>query len=372
MSARHLPHEAHGSLARRPAQRAGRCNALGNGTDLIALRDRIALCHNGRARCAAAIHGRGGREPMSDLHPPPAHLLEIDGRMLRTFLAVLEAGSVTAAAERLGLTQSAVSHALERLREVLGDPLFVKSGRGIAATARAVALAAPARRLLEDIEQLGRRPRFSPEDTELVLTVAANDFQRDLLLPTLQRRLAGRLRSLRLIVIPSRAPTAQMLREGRCDLIVTPRPPEGSDILQKRLLADRYVCFFDSRRRSAPAALEDYLGARHVTVAYEDGRRLEFDELLEARGLSRVIGVAVPNFGGIAAFLSGTDMLASLPSLMRLGPLEGFATAPLPLSAPELSMYAVWHRRHHEDPAHAWLRGQLEEVASEVAGAAQA
>ena len=309
---------------------------------------------------------------MSDLKSPSANLLEIDGRMLRMFLAVLESGSVTAAAERLGLSQSAVSHALERLREVLGDPLFVKSGRGIAATARAEALAAPARQLLCDLEQLGRRPQFSPQDTELVLTVAANDFQRDLLLPSFQRRLAAQLKSLRLIVIPSRAPTAEMLRAGRCDLIVTPRPPEGSDLLQKRLFTDRYVCFFDPRARAAPATLEEYLAARHITVAYEDGRRLEFDELLDARGLSRSVGVAVPNFAGIAAFLSGTDMLTSLPSLMRLGPLGGFASAALPLSAPELSMYAVWHRRRHDDPAHAWLRAQLEEVATEITGAIRA
>jgi DNA-binding transcriptional LysR family regulator len=306
---------------------------------------------------------------MTDLHSPPERLLDIDGRMLRTFLAVLETGSVTAAADRLGLTQSAVSHALERLREVLGDALFVKSGRGIAATARAEALAAPARRLLEDLERLGRPPQFAPERTELALTVAANDFQRDLLLPALQRRLTARLKSLRLIVIPSRAPTAEMLREGRCDLIVTPRPPEASDILQKRLLTDRFVCFFDPRERAAPATLADYLAARHVTVAYEDGRRLEFDELLEARGLSRTVGVAVPNFSGIGAFLRGTDMLASVPSLLRVGPLGGFGIAPLPVSVPDLSMYAVWHRRRHDDPEHAWLRAQLEEVAGEIASA---
>jgi DNA-binding transcriptional LysR family regulator len=309
---------------------------------------------------------------MSDLHSPPAHLLEIDGRMLRTFLAVLETGSVTAAAERLGLTQSAVSHALERLRELLGEPLFVKSGRGIAATARAEGLAAPARQLLDDLERLGRRPQFAPEESELALTVAANDFQRDLLLPTFQRRLTGRLKGLRLTIIPSRAPTAEMLREGRCDLIITPRPPEGSDILQKRLLTDHYVCFFDPRERGPPATLEEYLAARHVTVAYEDGRRLEFDELLDSRGLSRAVGVAVPNFGGIAAFLRGTAMLASLPSLLRLGPLGSFGIAPLPLSTPEVSMYAVWHRRRHDDPAHAWLRAELQEVAEEIMGGVRA
>lgn len=306
---------------------------------------------------------------MGDLNSPPAHLLEIDGRMLRTFLAVLETGSVTAAADRLGLTQSAVSHALERLRVLLGDPLFVKSGRGIAATGRAEALAAPVRLLLEDLERLGRRPQFAAHEAELSLTVAANDFQRDLLLPALQQRLTASLKSLRLTVIPSRAPTAEMLREGRCDLIITPRPPEGSDILQKRLLTDHYVCFYDARKRDAPATLAEYLAARHVTVAYEDGRRLEFDELLESRGLSRIIGVAVPNFGGVAAFLRGTEMLASLPSLLRLGALGGLGIAPLPLSAPEVSMFAVWHRRRHDDPAHAWVRAQLQETAGGITGA---
>lgn len=301
---------------------------------------------------------------MSDLQSSSPHLLDIDGRMLRTFLAVLETGSVTGAADRLGLTQSAVSHALNRLRSSLGDPLFVKSGRGIAATARAEALAGPARRLLEDLERFARGPRFIPEETQLVLTVAANDFQRDLLLPAFQQRLTERVKMLRLIVIPSRAPTAEMLREGRCDLIVTPRPPEGSDIVQKRLLVDRFACFFDSSRREAPSTLEEYLAARHVTVVYEDGRRLVFDDQLESRGLTRRIGVAVTDFAGVAAFLRGTDMLASVPSLLRAGAMRAFGVAPLPFPAPDLSMYLVWHRRHQDDPAHVWLRGELEAVAN--------
>ncbi len=301
---------------------------------------------------------------MGELQSSLPHLLDIDGRMLRTFLAVLETGSVTAAAERLGLTQSAVSHALNRLRSVLGDSLFVRSGRGIAATARAEALAGPARRLLEDMERLARGPRFVPQDTELVLTVAANDFQRDLLLPAFQQRLAPRLKRLRLTVIPSRAPTADLLREGRCDLIVTPRPPEGLDIVQKRLLVDRYVCFFDPAQRAAPRTLEEYLAARHVTVVYEDGRRLVFDDQLASRGLTRQIGVAVSDFAGVAAFLRGTDLLASVPSLLRFGCMRGFWTAPLPFSAPEVSMYLVWHRRHQDDPVHVWLRTELEEVAN--------
>jgi DNA-binding transcriptional LysR family regulator len=303
---------------------------------------------------------------MNDANSAPTPLLEIDGRMLRTFLTVLETGSVTQAAKRLGVTQSAVSHALERLRAALGDPLFVKSGRGIVATARAEDLAAPARQMLADLQRLARASRFVPEEASLALTVAANDFQRDLLLPVFCQRVTARTRTFSLRIIPSRAPTAEMLRDGRCDLIITPRPPEGSDVLQKRLLVDHFACFFDPSRRAGPVNLEEYLAASHVTVVHEDGRRLEFDEWLGARGLARRVAIAVPDFAGIAAFLRGTNLLASVPSRLGQGPLQSLAAVPLPFSAPALSMFLVWHRRDHDDSAHVWLRAQLEDAVKET------
>lgn len=308
--------------------------------------------------------------PMRNLYQLPPQLLDLDGRQLRIFLMVLDTGSVTAAAEQLDVTQSAISHALDKLRTALGDPLFVKAGRGILPTSKAQSLAEPARRLLDDLRQLSLGPEFLPEDTELALTVAANDFQRDLLLPAFQRRLAARLKAVRLVIIPSLAPTAELLREQHCDLIVTPRPPVASDILQKRLLTDGFVCFFDPACRKAPANLEEYLAARHVVVAYQDGRRLEFDASLEAQGIERTVGVAVSNFSGVAAFLRGTEMLASLPGLLRLGTMRGFGMAPIPSIDHELSMYMVWHRRHHADPLFSWVRQELECVAAEVMGAA--
>jgi DNA-binding transcriptional LysR family regulator len=308
---------------------------------------------------------------MPNLYQLSPQLLDLDGRQLRIFLMVLETGSLTAAAEQLGVTQSAISHTVDKLRLALGDPLFVKAGRGIVPTSRAQALAEPARRLLDDLRQFSIGPDFVPQDTELVLTVAANDFQRDLLLPAFQRRLAAQVKDFRLVVIPSLAPTAEVLRERRCDLIVTPRPPVGSDIFQKRLLTDAFVCFFDPACRAGPVSLDEYLEARHV-IAYQDGRRLEFDASLEAQGIERRIGVAVPNFSGVAAFLSGTPMLASLPGLLHKGAMRGFGVAPVPLLKHELPMYMVWHRHHHDDPLFRWVRRELEQVSLEVMGAVAA
>ncbi|MBR1222357.1 LysR family transcriptional regulator [Bradyrhizobium sp. U87765 SZCCT0131] len=310
--------------------------------------------------------------------------LALDGHALKLFLAVLEEGSVTAAATRLGLTQSAVSHSLQKLRRIVGDPLFAKSGRGIVATAHAHALAARARTLLDDMRQFAGAATFRPAGARLTLTIAANDFQRDLLLPGFFQRVEAAVASFSLRVIPSQSPSAAMLREGRCDLLITPLPPSGIDIVQKRLLQDHYVCFYDSKVRAAPATRAAYLAARHITVVYTDNERLDFDRRLAAGGIRRDIAISVPNFSGVPAFLHGSDMLASMPSLLASQLMRDFAGVDIPLTAKparktattkastskvsalktrplaELPMYMVWHQRFHKDPAHSWLREQLE------------
>jgi DNA-binding transcriptional LysR family regulator len=303
---------------------------------------------------------------MNEIDRSPLAALALDGHGLQVFLAVLETGSVTAAADSLGVSQSAVSHTLEKLRRLLHDPLFVKSGRGIVATAHAAALAEPARRLLDDMNAFTRGSRFVAEEAELVLTVAGNDFQRDLLLPAFRARVAAKVRSLLLRVIPSLAPTAELLRERHCDLIITPRPPEGSDILQKRLLVDHIACFYDAAARSAPRTLGEYTTALHVTVVYEGGRKTLFDQQIESCGVVRKLGATVPNFSGVAEFLRGTDMLASVPSLMRTGIMRGFGVMPLPCKIPPMPLYVVWHRRHQDDPAQRFLRAELEATTREV------
>lgn len=303
--------------------------------------------------------------------------LELDGYALRLFLAVLEEGSVTAAATRLGITQSAVSHHVRKLKRVLNDPLFVKSGRGIVATAHALALRERAMALLDTMKEFAQGAVFEPEKARLSLLIAANDFQRDLLLPALFRKLDATTQAVTLRIIPSDLPTTEMLREGRCDLLISPFPPTGSDILQKRLLVDRYVTLYDPRQRGPARTRKDYEAARHITVVYPDNERLGFDKRLAEAGVRRQIAVSVPNFAGVAAFLRGTDMLATLPRLYVDPLLHEFASAPLPGFAgtpkaiSELPMYMAWHRRVQRDPAHVWLRGLMLETAREALNGAK-
>src|ERR1019366_4338769 len=127
----------------------------------------------------------------------------LDAGLLQLLVAVLDSGSITAAALRLGVTQSAVSHLLNKLRAITGDALFVKSGRGIVATARAEALGAQARNLLRDLERFARSGGFEPARWHTTFTIAANDFQRDLLLPALSARLRVHAPGVVLCIVPS-------------------------------------------------------------------------------------------------------------------------------------------------------------------------
>ena len=296
---------------------------------------------------------------------------DLDGKLLALLVAVVEERSVTRAALRLGVTQSAVSHLLDKLRGIVGDPLVVRSGRGIVPTARAELLAARARVLLDDLRGLASTGGFDPRRFTGTVTVAANDLQRDLLLPQLLQRLLAAAPGLALQVIPANVPVPELLRDGHCQLLITPRPPEAGDLVQKRLFEDRYAVYFDAGQRLAPATLGDYLAADHVTVVYHPHRLLDLDAVLLARGVQRRFVATVPGFSGLPAFLRGTPWLATAPSLLRGALMRGLAMAPPPLPCPGLPMFLVWHLRHQADPLHQWLRQAVfDTVAPALAAAA--
>jgi DNA-binding transcriptional LysR family regulator len=136
--------------------------------------------------------------------------------------------------------------------------------------------------------------------------------------------------------------------------------------MQKRLFEDRYRVFYDPAVRAAPKTRAEYLAAEHATVVYEPRRALDLDDWLAARGVQRRFRVLVPGFAGLAPFLQGSDLLATAPGLLQSHLLRGLASAKVPLPCPSLPMYMIWHLRHQHDPAHQWLRRELEAVTKTV------
>jgi len=292
--------------------------------------------------------------------------LNLDGNLLRLLLHLTEHESITTAAENLGVTQSAVSHMLNRLRAIVGDPVVVKSGRGVVATAHAKQLAEKARMLLDELREFSYAGEFRPEDQTGQITIAADDMQRDLLLPALLKRLKQEAPALTLRVIASGIPTLDMFRTNQCVLAISPRPPDGIEIFQKRLFEDRYVVFYDGKQRQAPGNMEEYSAAEHVTVSYTSNQHLEVDRYLEQQGIERRFGVEVSSFAGIPAFIHGSDRLTTLPSMLRQDFLKDLDHCELPVPCPPLPIYMIWHARYQNDPAHTWLRRHLEAVTLEL------
>lgn len=296
----------------------------------------------------------------------PIDTFNLDIRALATFMAVLDEGSVSKAAVRLGVSQSAVSHTLDRVRAALGDALFVKSGRGIVPTRYAVQAGPHIRQILDELQALPSGPPFSPETAEFSFTIAANDYQRDLLLPGLANILRDRAPGIRLQVIPSGIPSADMLRKDVCDLIISPYAPETTDIMQRGLMTDQMAVFYDPNCREAPETLAEYLQADHIGILFGVGEKTALEDSLAARGLSRRTGVTVSNFSGLPAFLKDSTRLASAPIRMSEHLLKDFAHAPLPFEYKPFTLLMLWHKRNQTDPAHRWIRNQLNSVASSL------
>lgn len=297
--------------------------------------------------------------------------LSLDGRQLQLLLAVIEEESITRAAHRLGVTQSAVSHGLERLRAIAGDPLFVRSGRGIVPTAHAEALAIRARVLLDELRGFVAAGAFDPAKLQTTIRIAANDLQRDLLLPRLFTRLKAVAPGLTLRIVRSDVPTAAMLRDAACHLVISPRPPEASDIVQKRLFDDRYRVFYDPAHRDPATTRGEFEQAEHVTVRRDGEAGLTIDRILADEGIERRFVVTVSDFAAVAPFVRGSRRLATLPGLLRSGLLSELADAEVPVPCPLMPMYMIWHLRYQVDPMHQWLRSELETVTGPALAAAR-
>lgn len=285
--------------------------------------------------------------------------LNLDVKTLRLFLTVLETGSLTATANQLNVTQSAISHALERLRQIFGDPLFIRSGRGISATPHALYLAEQLKPLLGQLKLLTQPPVFEAQQAKLEWIVAANDFQSELLLPDFYRQVIKQVADFKMTIIQSEVPSINALREKSIDLVLTPLAPDAPDIIQKRLFSDQTVCFYDANARSAPVTEADFRQSHYISLTFLSGKRMSANESSIASDLERNVSVRVPNFSGIAGFLTNTPLLVIAPSLLHKRSLAAFDFVPLPYEPPQLSLYMLWHQRNHTNPSHIWLREQL-------------
>ena len=286
-------------------------------------------------------------------------VLSIDGKLLRVFLTVFEEKSVTRAAAVLGSSQSTISHSLDRLRQCVGDPLFVKSGRGIAPTNVASTLAPKVTRIIGELEGLALQSEYCPRKDTSALTIATNVTE---LLPVLiplnhAIRHAAPDVMVRFTDLGARSNALSVLSNGLAEVAITASMgPYPMELATDHFYKDDFVCFFDPQQRSAPDTIAAYGAARHAVLDFGGNSKSIVDAALESAGQTREIHLAAANSYALAKLVSGTDLIVTLPKRLEATAFKGFAHTPAPFPLPPVTYDLVWHRRTVDSSRHKWLR----------------
>ncbi|PVX61332.1 LysR family transcriptional regulator [Paraburkholderia unamae] len=286
----------------------------------------------------------------------------LDLNLLRALDALLDERNVTRAAQRLSLTQPAVSAMLTRLRESFDDPLFVRSQRGIVPTERALQLAAPLKQVLSDIEQMLQAPAFEPREAELTLTIASTDYALRAVVVPFLARLRQEAPGIRAVIVPVQHERLQaQLESGDVDMALITPETTPADLHARRLFDERYVCVM---RADHPAAarrltLERFCALDHALVSYAGGSLSGVtDEALARIGRARRVTVSVNSFLVLPDILLTSDLIAVVPSRLAQG-VQGLAVVEPPLEVPGFTKTLAWHERSHRAPGQRWVRALL-------------
>jgi DNA-binding transcriptional LysR family regulator len=290
------------------------------------------------------------------------HVGAFDLNLLLAFEALWAERNVTRAARRIGLSQSALSHALARLREQLGDPLFQPSPpRGMIATQRAQALAGPLGEALALLRgALETPPPFSARRLRRSFTLATADYGELVILPRLLQRISREAPEVTLVVRPIGDRPERDLALGAHDLILTPQLNADASLRSAPLFDDRFVCLL---RHGHPLAkkkltLARYVGLQHVLVSPQGSGEAAVDVALRQVGLGRRVAVRLPHFLVAPLVIAESDHVITLPERLvdALAPLRRFTVHKPPIAVPPFSISQFWHERNDGDAAHLWLR----------------
>lgn len=289
-------------------------------------------------------------------------LSEINLNLLVALGALLDEANVTRAAERLGVTQSAMSHSLRQLRAQLGDRLLVRGPRGMLLTPRAEALRGPLRRGLGELARVvSGQVGWRPESEARVFRVAAGDYVSIRVLPPLLELLG---REAPRVDIDVRAADlrggAAQLEAGELDVLVALESSEAPGLRQRALLSDDFACLARAGHPEISGALDLDLYCRlpHVLISPRGEAGSFVDSALARRGRARRVALRVPFFLVAPLVVARSDMILTAPTCLAR---ELAAHYPLqvlraPLELPRFTLHMIWHERFDDDPAHRWLR----------------
>ena len=289
-------------------------------------------------------------------------LKEVDLNLLVMFHQLFKDHRVSTAAASLGLSQPAVSSALNRLRRMTGDELFVRTGRGMLPTPFAKELESQTADALRTIQNaLNEKGAFDALSSTRTFTISFADIGEVHFLPKLMQTLA---RSAPQVTIASVRHAANNLAEdmatGKVDLAVGSLPGLKTNFFQRRLFRQRYVCMFRKghpldKPKVTPA---DFSAAEHVVVGAAGTGHHKMDEALDRSGARSAVHLRVPHLVAVADILHTTNLVATVPQHFadRGAAFFGLRYVSHPIKLPAIQINLYWHTRFHRDPSNQWMR----------------
>jgi len=292
-----------------------------------------------------------------------------DLNLLTVLDALLTEGSVAGAARRLGLSPSAMSRALSRVRRATGDPLLVRAGRRLVPTPRALELQDHVGRLLGEVRSV-LAPQEMPDlrHLERTFTIRSSEGFVESFGPRLIALVAAQAPGIRLTFVPKPDKDSAPLRDGSVDLETgVVGPTMGPELRAQALFRDRFIGAIRPAHPLASSRIDAsrYAAARHVSISRPGIAGGPVDRALQRLHLTREIAVTVSGFAAALALARRTDLVATVPERHTEALRDGLWSFLLPVDPPEITVSLVWHPRLDADPAHRWLRDCLRQICAE-------
>ncbi|MFF8787818.1 LysR family transcriptional regulator [Streptomyces sp. NPDC015125] len=295
----------------------------------------------------------------------------IDLNLLTSLDALLEEQSVTAAADRLGLSGPAMSRALGRIRRTIGDPVLVRAGRQMVPTPRALEIRAEVRRLVEAAHGvLAPSSPADPAELARVFTLYANDLVVTALGPRLVARIAEEAPQVVLRFLGESHIDVPLLRDGAADLELGVIDSHEPEIRRTELFVDHMVAVVREGHPLTTGKLtaRRFADAPHLNFSRRGRLTGPLDTALAERGLRRTVIATVPTFAASLMMVRDTDAVGLVNARTGGWTVRGLGlrTLPIPFALPQITMEMAWHPRHEADAGHRWLRGMVRKTVREL------
>lgn len=293
------------------------------------------------------------------------NLLSLDFAALRTLRMVHSHGSFSRTAEELGQSQSTVSYTISRLRDVFGDPLFVRQGQGIVPTPRCSEIVAQASDLIDRFEALATPQEFDPAVAKLDIGLACNYYERVTIVPEVADILRREAPGIRLRIISSTDRGPGQLVRSETDILIGPVQISDPNYYKRSLFLEDYVCIMDPDNplAKAPLSVEDFTSAPQVVVNYGGTFQSRFLSAMEYEGHQANTVMEVPSPANLHRIIRGTDMIATVPARLAYTFRDTVVSTPCPIPA-TIPIDMFWTARTHTSPPHMWIRSLIAQAAA--------